>query len=132
MGDKNPHIWDRIYFSIVFLWVVRMRNLATAKITPIIIVQQKKVKILTTKLLDGCLLIDFVLALSWDLGLETYSATNKQQGVCHTVAFAIYIQKNILRQNKNYENSNISPCNNIIFKKSSKRNQSPSTYYNYN
>jgi hypothetical protein len=109
-----------------------MRNLATAKITPIIIVQQKKVKILTTKLLDGCLLIDFVLALSWDLGLETYSATNKQQGVCHTVAFAIYIQKNILRQNKNYENSNISPCNNIIFKKSSKRNQSPSTYYNYN
>jgi len=47
--------------------------------------------------------VDFVLALSWDLGLETYSATNKHQGVCHTVAFAIYIKKYILRQKKNYE-----------------------------
>jgi len=28
-------------------------------------------------------------------------------------------------------NSNISPCKNIIFKKSSKRNQNPSRYYNY-
>jgi hypothetical protein len=70
-----------------------MRNLATKNITLIIIVQQKKGKILTTKLQDGCLLIDFVLALSRDLGLETYSATNKQQGVCHTMAFAIYIKK---------------------------------------
>jgi hypothetical protein len=70
-----------------------MRNLATKNITLIIIVQQKKGKILTTKLQDGCLLIDFVLALSRDLGLETYSATNKQQVVCHTMAFAIYIKK---------------------------------------
>jgi hypothetical protein len=38
--------------------------------------------------------------------------------------------KHILRQKKNYGNSNISPCKNIIFKKSSKRNQNPSTYYN--
>jgi hypothetical protein len=30
----------------------------------------------------------------------------------------------------NYENSNISPCKNRIFKKSSKRNQNPSRYYN--
>jgi hypothetical protein len=38
--------------------------------------------------------------------------------------------KCILRQKKNYENSNISPCKNIlIFKKSSKRNQNPSRYY---
>jgi hypothetical protein len=37
---------------------------------------------------------------------------------------------NILRQKKNDENSNISPCKNIIFKKSSKRNQIPSRYYN--
>jgi len=36
----------------------------------------------------------------------------------------------ILRQKKNYENSNISPCKNIIFKKSSKRNQNLSRYYN--
>jgi hypothetical protein len=32
--------------------------------------------------------------------------------------------------NKDYGNSNISPCKNIIFKKSSKRNQNPSRYYN--
>ncbi len=31
---------------------------------------------------------------------------------------------------KNYGNSNISPCKNIIFQKSCKRNQNPSTYYN--
>jgi hypothetical protein len=29
----------------------------------------------------------------------------------------VYIFKKILRQKKNYENSNISPCKNIIFKK---------------
>jgi hypothetical protein len=30
--------------------------------------------------------------------------------------------KGILRENKNYENSNIYPCKNKIFKKSSERN----------
>ncbi len=34
------------------------------------------------------------------------------------------------RQKKNYENSSISPCKHIVFKKSSKRNQNPSRYYN--
>jgi hypothetical protein len=34
----------------------------------------------------------------------------------------------ILRQKKNYGNSNISPCKNKIFKKSSKGNQNPSRY----
>jgi hypothetical protein len=38
--------------------------------------------------------------------------------------------KGILRQKKNYENSNISPCKNINFEKSSKENQTPSRYYN--
>jgi hypothetical protein len=41
--------------------------------------------------------------------------------------------KSILRQKKNYENSNISSCKNIIFpkkKKTPKRNQNPSRYYN--
>jgi hypothetical protein len=33
-------------------------------------------------------------------------------------------------QKKNYGNSNISPCTNLIFKKSSKRNRNPSNYYN--
>jgi hypothetical protein len=48
-----------------------------------------------------------------------------QQGVCHTVALPFTV-KSILRQKKNYGNSNISPCKNIIFKKSFKKNQSPS------
>jgi hypothetical protein len=44
---------------------------------------------------------------------------------------AIYIEKKILRQKKKYGNSNISPCKNIIFKKSSQiRNQNPSRYHN--
>jgi len=38
--------------------------------------------------------------------------------------------KSILRQKKNYGNSNISPHKNIIFKTSSKRNQNPSKYDN--
>jgi hypothetical protein len=38
--------------------------------------------------------------------------------------------KSILRQKKDYGNSNISPCKNIIFTKSSKQNQNPSRYYN--
>jgi hypothetical protein len=33
-------------------------------------------------------------------------------------------------QKKNYENSNISPCKNIIFKNFFKRNQNPPRYYN--
>ncbi len=53
-----------------------------------------------------------------------------KRGVCHTVALP-FILESILRQKKNYKNSNISPCKNMIFKKkSSKRNQNPSRYYN--
>jgi hypothetical protein len=48
---------------------------------------------------------------------------------CHTVALPFTL-KRILRQKNNYTNSNISLCKNIIFKKSSKRNQNPSRYYN--
>jgi len=36
----------------------------------------------------------------------------------------------ILRQKKNYGDSNISPCKNIIFKKSSKKTPNPSRCYN--
>jgi hypothetical protein len=39
-----------------------------------------------------------------------------KQGVCHRVALPLTL-KNILRQKKNYENSNVSPWKNIIFKK---------------
>jgi hypothetical protein len=38
--------------------------------------------------------------------------------------------KGILRPKKNDETSNISPCKNIIFKKSFERDQNPSRYYN--
>jgi len=34
------------------------------------------------------------------------------------------------KQKKSHENSNISPCKNIIFKKSSEINQNPSRYSN--
>jgi hypothetical protein len=53
----------------------------------------------------------------------------RTRGVSHTVAFPI-TGKSILRQKKNYGTSDISPCKNIIFTKSSKRNQNPSGYYN--
>jgi hypothetical protein len=51
------------------------------------------------------------------------------QVVFHIVALPFTL-KSILRQKKNYGNSNISPCKNIIFKKSFKRNQNLSRYYN--
>jgi hypothetical protein len=54
---------------------------------------------------------------------------NLNKGVCHTVSLP-FMLKSILRQKKNYGNSITSPCKNIIFKKSSKRNQNPSRYYN--
>jgi hypothetical protein len=48
---------------------------------------------------------------------------NKTRGVSH-YGLAIYIfLKSILRQKKNYGNSNISPCKNIVFKKSSKKHK---------
>jgi hypothetical protein len=40
--------------------------------------------------------------------------------------------KSILRQKKSYENSNISPCENIVSKNSSERNPKPSRYHNSN
>jgi hypothetical protein len=46
---------------------------------------------------------------------------------------AVYNKRYHKSQKKNYENSNISPCKNIIFKKKKnplKSNQNPSRYYN--
>jgi hypothetical protein len=51
------------------------------------------------------------------------------RGVSHC-CLAIYIKKYLIAKKKNYGNSNISPCKNILFQKSSKRNQNPSRYYN--
>jgi hypothetical protein len=54
-----------------------------------------------------------------------------KQGVGHIVALPFTL-KSTLRQKKNYEISNISPCKKCILqKKSSKRNQNPSRYYNF-
>jgi hypothetical protein len=56
----------------------------------------------------------------------TIKATHyKQQGPCHTMmAFYLHL-KSILMQNKDYKNSNISPCKNIIFKKCSLKKKKP-------
>jgi hypothetical protein len=54
---------------------------------------------------------------------------NSRQGVCHTVALPFTL-KIILRQKKNYGNSNISPCKNIIFKKILEKKPNPSRYHN--
>jgi hypothetical protein len=51
-----------------------------------------------------------------------------KQGVHHTMALPVTLKGILLRQKENDENSNIPPCKNIIFKKSSKRNQNPSNY----
>jgi hypothetical protein len=48
--------------------------------------------------------------------------------VNYTVALPFTL-KSILRQKKSDENSNISPCKSMIFKKSSKRNHNPSRSY---
>jgi hypothetical protein len=51
------------------------------------------------------------------LSTSNFRAPMEQRGVSH-YGLAIYIKKISLRQKKNYENSNISPCKNYItFKK---------------
>jgi len=50
--------------------------------------------------------------------------------MCCAVALPFTL-KSMLRQKKNYGNSNISPCKNIIFKNSYQRNQNPPRYYNF-
>jgi hypothetical protein len=50
----------------------------------------------------------------------------KTRGVSHC-GLAIYIKKYLTAKKKTYYgNSNLSPCKNIIFQKSSKRNKKPS------
>jgi len=71
---------------------------------------------------ESCFVTDRATCTFWKLSII-------KQGVCHTVALPFTL-KSILRQKKNYKNSNTSPCKIIIFKKSSKRNQNPSRYYN--
>jgi len=60
--------------------------------------------------------------------LIKYNLRNITRGASH-YGLTIYI-KTYLKAKNNYGNSNISQCKDIIFKKSSKRNQNPSRYYN--
>jgi hypothetical protein len=61
------------------------------------------------------------------ISVATSQNWKEKKGCCHTMALPFTW---ILRQKKNYGNSYISTFKNIIFKKSSKRNQNPSRYYN--
>jgi hypothetical protein len=63
------------------------------------------------------------------VGVDDRNPAKLNKGcVTHIVALPFTL-KSILRQKKkNYGNPNISSCKNIIFKKSSKRNQNPSRY----
>jgi len=45
--------------------------------------------------------------------LLIFLASLIEQGMCHTMALP-FTSKSILRKKKNYGNSNISPCKNII------------------
>jgi hypothetical protein len=59
------------------------------------------------------------------------SQVNNKQGKGSVTPWPSHFTlKSILQQEKNYENSNISPCKNIIFKKILLKNQNPSRYYN--
>jgi hypothetical protein len=51
--------------------------------------------------------------------------------VSHCGLLAIYIKKYLKAKEELWNSKIFSPCKNIIFKKSSKRNQNPSRYYNF-
>jgi hypothetical protein len=62
-------------------------------------------------------------------GITIKTKTKKTRGCVILWPCHLHLLKSILRQKKkNYRNSNISPCKNIILKKSSKGNQNPSRY----
>ncbi len=59
------------------------------------------------------------------------SFITKQNKKCVTLSHGhLHFQSTLRQKKKNNENSNISPCKNIIFEKYSKSNQNPSIYYN--
>jgi len=62
--------------------------------------------------------LDPHITLRWASKFQHQNKCNK--GCVTLCDLAIYILKSILRQKKNYGNSNISPGKNINFKKSSK------------
>jgi len=71
------------------------------------------------------------LQKEWKYHIITAKNENENKG-CVTQMWPCHLHTSlsIFRQKKkNYGNSNISACKNIIFKKSSKWNQNPSRYY---
>jgi len=74
---------------------------------------------------------DYVFGSQKIHSINNEIAKSKTRGVSQC-GIAIYIKKSILRQKKNYGNSNIFTMQNVIIfkKKSSKRNQNLSRYYN--
>jgi len=64
--------------------------------------------------------VNFFPIVSQNLNLESIfvienSIKISNKGCVTLCGLAIYNKKSILRQKKDYENSNISPCKNIIF-----------------
>jgi hypothetical protein len=82
-----------------------------------------------SKIFDPEKMVFYLHSFFLHLFLFNRELSATKQGVCHTVALPFTL-KSILRQKKNYGNSNISLCKNIISKKSSTRNQNPSRYHN--
>jgi hypothetical protein len=61
------------------------------------------------------------------LGIVNFSPPNKNKGcVCGTCGLAIYMKMYLKAKERMIGNSNISPCKNVIFKKSFKRDQNSS------
>jgi hypothetical protein len=94
--------------------------------------------------LDGCLILNFQKNQNQQVinknempttsGSNFYLWTKKSRGQQETrgvthCGLDIYIKRYLKAKKNNYENSNISPGKNIIFKKSSERNPNPSRYY---
>jgi hypothetical protein len=62
--------------------------------------------------------------------MQKQQPRNVKRGVSHCgLAFAIYIKMYLKAKEELWKLKYFSPCQNIIFQKSSKRNQNPSIYY---
>jgi hypothetical protein len=107
----HPNLVVKRFTFVFWHFCFLCRNLKCAPQSQVTKPTKLKVKLLSPKIVMG-----------------THRTQNKVW-VCHTLALPFTL-KRILRQKKNYGNSNISSCKNIIFKKSSKTNQNPSRYYN--
>jgi hypothetical protein len=61
------------------------------------------------------------------VGSEMVHSGPHKMKVCGTVALP-FTFKSILRQNKNYGNSNISPCKSIVFQKNPLAQKKPNSF----